>query len=172
MDWKGLGDTALVSPTWNSLHSPGAPFTPVTPCLHIPYTHFTHGLLMVYTLVELERGRTLHIPYTHLTHGLHTFYTQFTHILHLVYSQVELERGQTLHIPYTQFTHGLLMVYSQVELERGKTLHIKALALGDLNAAGQREVFFELNGQLRSILVRDTQALKVGDLGGFWDDLG
>ncbi|XP_041270749.1 pyruvate carboxylase, mitochondrial, partial [Onychostruthus taczanowskii] len=47
-----------------------------------------------------------------------------------------------------------------VELERGKTLHIKALALGDLNAAGQREVFFELNGQLRSILVRDTQALK------------
>uniref|UniRef100_A0A8C9FQJ4 Pyruvate carboxylase n=1 Tax=Pavo cristatus TaxID=9049 RepID=A0A8C9FQJ4_PAVCR len=48
----------------------------------------------------------------------------------------------------------------EVELERGKTLHIKALALGDLNAAGQREVFFELNGQLRSILVRDTQALK------------
>nr|XP_021401415.1 pyruvate carboxylase, mitochondrial [Lonchura striata domestica] len=57
-------------------------------------------------------------------------------------------------------TQQLLMVYSQVELERGKTLHIKALALGDLNAAGQREVFFELNGQLRSILVRDTQALK------------
>ncbi|RMB90488.1 hypothetical protein DUI87_33089 [Hirundo rustica rustica] len=48
----------------------------------------------------------------------------------------------------------------EVELERGKTLHIKALALGDLNAAGQREVFFELNGQLRSILVKDTQALK------------
>ncbi|XP_031467500.1 pyruvate carboxylase, mitochondrial-like, partial [Phasianus colchicus] len=48
----------------------------------------------------------------------------------------------------------------EVELERGKTLHIKALALGDLNAAGQREVFFELNGQLRSILVRDTQAMK------------
>ncbi|XP_010725122.2 pyruvate carboxylase, mitochondrial-like, partial [Meleagris gallopavo] len=57
----------------------------------------------------------------------------------------------------------------EVELERGKTLHIKALALGDLNAAGQREVFFELNGQLRSILVRDTQALKVGrGLGGVW----
>ncbi|XP_064359217.1 pyruvate carboxylase, mitochondrial [Dromaius novaehollandiae] len=48
----------------------------------------------------------------------------------------------------------------EVELERGKTLHIKALALGDLDAAGQREVFFELNGQLRSILVRDTRAMK------------
>ncbi|KAJ8342277.1 hypothetical protein SKAU_G00322050 [Synaphobranchus kaupii] len=34
----------------------------------------------------------------------------------------------------------------EVELERGKILHIKALALGDLNKAGQREVFFELNG--------------------------
>ncbi|XP_035267705.1 pyruvate carboxylase, mitochondrial isoform X1 [Anguilla anguilla] len=48
----------------------------------------------------------------------------------------------------------------QVELERGKTLHIKALALGDLNKAGQREVFFELNGQLRSVLVKDTLAMK------------
>lgn len=50
---------------------------------------------------------------------------------------------------------------SQVELERGKTLHIKALALGDLNKSGQREVFFELNGQLRSVLVKDTAAMKV-----------
>ncbi|XP_041947921.1 pyruvate carboxylase, mitochondrial-like [Alosa sapidissima] len=48
----------------------------------------------------------------------------------------------------------------EVELERGKTLHIKALALGDLNKAGQREVFFELNGQLRSVLVKDTVAMK------------
>uniref|UniRef100_A0A4W4E7M5 Pyruvate carboxylase n=1 Tax=Electrophorus electricus TaxID=8005 RepID=A0A4W4E7M5_ELEEL len=48
----------------------------------------------------------------------------------------------------------------EVELERGKTLHIKALALGDLSKAGQREVFFELNGQLRSVLVKDTVAMK------------
>ncbi|XP_014855347.1 PREDICTED: pyruvate carboxylase, mitochondrial [Poecilia mexicana] len=48
----------------------------------------------------------------------------------------------------------------EVELERGKTLHIKALALGDLNKGGQREVFFELNGQLRSVLVKDTVAMK------------
>uniref|UniRef100_H2LKX2 pyruvate carboxylase n=1 Tax=Oryzias latipes TaxID=8090 RepID=H2LKX2_ORYLA len=49
---------------------------------------------------------------------------------------------------------------SKVELERGKTLHIKALALGDLNKNGQREVFFEMNGQLRSVLVKDTVAMK------------
>lgn len=55
----------------------------------------------------------------------------------------------------------LCCVLPQVELERGKILHIKALALGDLNKAGQREVFFELNGQLRSVLVKDTVAMKV-----------
>lgn len=63
-----------------------------------------------------------------------------------------------------------------MELERGKTLHIKALAISDLNRAGQRQVFFELNGQLRSILVKDTQAMKVqlpwgqpgGGLGRAW----
>lgn len=60
------------------------------------------------------------------------------------------------------FLCSYLCCLSQVELERGKTLHIKALALGDLNKAGQREVFFELNGQLRSVLVKDTVAMKVG----------
>lgn len=62
--------------------------------------------------------------------------------------------------------HPVVFFSSQVELERGKTLHIKALALGDLNKAGQREVFFELNGQLRSVLVKDTVAMKVGGGGG------
>lgn len=59
------------------------------------------------------------------------------------------------------FLPSCLLSYLQVELERGKTLHIKALAVSDLNRAGQRQVFFELNGQLRSILVKDTQAMKV-----------
>uniref|UniRef100_G1DGC6 Pyruvate carboxylase n=1 Tax=Capra hircus TaxID=9925 RepID=G1DGC6_CAPHI len=48
----------------------------------------------------------------------------------------------------------------EVELERGKTLHIKALAISDRNRAGQRQGFFELNGRLRAILVKDTQAMK------------
>lgn len=66
-------------------------------------------------------------------------------------------------VPSLIFLDALLIfsVVFQVELERGKILHIKALALGDLNKAGQREVFFELNGQLRSVLVKDTVAMKV-----------
>lgn len=45
----------------------------------------------------------------------------------------------------------------EVDLERGKTLHIKALAVSEtLTQKGEREVFFELNGQLRTILVKDN----------------
>jgi pyruvate carboxylase len=47
-----------------------------------------------------------------------------------------------------------------VEIERGKKLHIKTLAKGDITPMGEREVFFELNGQLRSILVKDLEAMK------------
>lgn len=43
-----------------------------------------------------------------------------------------------------------------VKIERGKTLHIKMLAVSaNVTEKGEREVFFELNGQLRSVLVVD-----------------
>ncbi|CAH8442295.1 pyruvate carboxylase, variant 2 [Schistosoma haematobium] len=47
-----------------------------------------------------------------------------------------------------------------VDLETGKMLHIKTLAVGELTKAGEREVFFEMNGQLRSILISDKEATK------------
>lgn len=44
-------------------------------------------------------------------------------------------------------------------------LHIKVLAKGDkLTALGEREVFFELNGQLRALFVQDKVAAKVSVL--------
>jgi len=48
-----------------------------------------------------------------------------------------------------------------VELERGKTLNINTLAKSDLTKTGEREVFFELNGQMRSVIVKDKKATKV-----------
>ncbi|XP_034475722.1 pyruvate carboxylase, mitochondrial-like isoform X1 [Drosophila innubila] len=49
----------------------------------------------------------------------------------------------------------------EVSLERGKTLSMKALAMAaDLKANGNREVFFELNGQLRSVHIPDKEAMK------------
>lgn len=47
-----------------------------------------------------------------------------------------------------------------IPIEKGKNLHVKVLAIGDLNTVGEREVFFELNGQLRSLFVKDKSAEK------------
>ena len=53
-------------------------------------------------------------------------------------------------------------------IEKGKTLGIKALALAeDLTANGEKEVFFELNGQLRSVFIQDKDASKVSGLHEF-----
>ncbi|XP_073946013.1 pyruvate carboxylase isoform X1 [Choristoneura fumiferana] len=49
----------------------------------------------------------------------------------------------------------------EVKIERGKTLNIRTVAVSEeMTAAGEREVFFELNGQLRSVFIRDENASK------------
>jgi len=49
----------------------------------------------------------------------------------------------------------------EVTIEKGKTLSFKTLAMAeDLTPNGEREVFFELNGQLRSVLIKDKEAVK------------
>lgn len=49
----------------------------------------------------------------------------------------------------------------EVTIEKGKTLSVKTLAMAeDLTKNGEREVFFELNGQLRSVFIRDKDAVK------------
>lgn len=49
----------------------------------------------------------------------------------------------------------------EVTIEKGKTLNFKTLAMAEeLTPNGEREVFFELNGQLRTVLVRDKEAVK------------
>ncbi|CAF0801981.1 unnamed protein product [Rotaria sp. Silwood1] len=48
-----------------------------------------------------------------------------------------------------------------IELEHGKDLHIVVLAISELMVAtGEREVFFQVNGQLRSMKVKDKAAIK------------
>ncbi|KAM9937996.1 hypothetical protein OXX80_002493 [Metschnikowia pulcherrima] len=45
-----------------------------------------------------------------------------------------------------------------VDIEQGKTLIIKLLAVGEISkATGTREVFFELNGEMRSVTVDDKK---------------
>ncbi|XP_078037342.1 pyruvate carboxylase isoform X2 [Augochlora pura] len=48
-----------------------------------------------------------------------------------------------------------------VTIEKGKTLAFKTLAVAeDLTPSGEREVFFEMNGQLRSVFIKDKEAVK------------
>ncbi|CAH0625326.1 unnamed protein product [Chrysodeixis includens] len=47
----------------------------------------------------------------------------------------------------------------RVRIERGKTLDIKTIAVSEnMTAGGEREVFFEMNGQLRTVFVKDMTA--------------
>lgn len=45
-----------------------------------------------------------------------------------------------------------------VEIETGKTLIVRLMAIGELSDDGHREVYFELNGQPRSLRVADAAA--------------
>jgi pyruvate carboxylase len=46
-----------------------------------------------------------------------------------------------------------------IDIERGKTLIVRYVALSEVHDDGTRTVFFELNGQPRSVRVRDGSAV-------------
>jgi pyruvate carboxylase len=53
------------------------------------------------------------------------------------------------------------MINFSIEIEHGKVLHIVVLAISELMIeTGEREVFFQVNGQLRSMKVKDKAAIK------------
>jgi pyruvate carboxylase len=59
-------------------------------------------------------------------------------------------------LPTTVFFHGMQPGEEvSVEIEPGKTLFLKFLTVGDPHEDGRRQVFFELNGQPREVLVLD-----------------
>jgi pyruvate carboxylase len=47
-----------------------------------------------------------------------------------------------------------------IPIEQGKNLYVKLLAVSELEENGDREVFFELNGSLRTLHVKDTKVAK------------
>ncbi len=64
--------------------------------------------------------------------------------------------GPTSVLPTLVYFYGLEVATEIfVEIEKGKTLVIRCLAFGDVNEKGMVRVFFELNGQPRSIAVPD-----------------
>ena len=49
----------------------------------------------------------------------------------------------------------------EVEIEAGKILKIKVVAISELHQTGTREVFCEMNGQLRSVIIDDKSVSEV-----------
>lgn len=52
----------------------------------------------------------------------------------------------------------------KVEVSQGKSFDIKLAAVGQLQESGKREVFFELNGAPRSLMITDKSSVGVKHL--------
>ena len=81
-----------------------------------------------------------------------------------VYGELERHRAEysdTSVLPTPQFFYGLEPGQeTSIEIQPGKTLIVKLVTVGPLTRDGTREVFFELNGLGRTVLVRDEKAGK------------
>ena len=81
-----------------------------------------------------------------------------------VYAELERHRADfsdTSVLPTRHHLYGLEPGHeTSVEIERGKTLIVKLVMVGPLLKEGTREVFFELNGEGRNVMVRDQSALR------------
>eukprot|EP00697_Spironema_sp_BW2_P000041 gnl/Spiro4/10075_TR5349_c1_g1_i1.p1 gnl/Spiro4/10075_TR5349_c1_g1~~gnl/Spiro4/10075_TR5349_c1_g1_i1.p1 ORF type:complete len:826 (-),score=228.22 gnl/Spiro4/10075_TR5349_c1_g1_i1:1082-3559(-) len=74
--------------------------------------------------------------------------------------------GKVSNVPTDVFFDGMVKGQTiTVDLEEGKTLVVQLKAIGELeHPSGEREVFFELNGQPRSVFVVDQRALKTSNV--------
>jgi pyruvate carboxylase len=81
-----------------------------------------------------------------------------------VYAELEKHRAEysdTAVLPTKHFFYGLEPGQeTSIEIEPGKTLIVKLVMVGPLAKDGTREVFFELNGEGRSAIVKDEKAVQ------------
>lgn len=75
------------------------------------------------------------------------------------YAKHQRRYGDVSVLPTPVFFYGLdRETEIDVNIEKGKTLFIRHLATGEPNEQGERRVFFELNGQPRSVNIPDRRA--------------
>jgi pyruvate carboxylase len=71
------------------------------------------------------------------------------------------EYSDTAVVPTPSFFYGLEVgAETSFEIEPGKTFIVRLVQVGPLAKDGTREVWFELNGESRSVTVRDASAAK------------
>jgi pyruvate carboxylase len=80
----------------------------------------------------------------------------------LDYLKDRLDYGRVSVLPTLLFFHGMEPNEEvSVDIERGKTLIVRFLAVSDVHEDGTRTVFFELNGQPRSVKVADRSQVAL-----------
>jgi pyruvate carboxylase len=73
------------------------------------------------------------------------------------------EYSDTSMVPTPVFLYGLEPGQeTSIEIEPGKTLIVRLVTVGKLEKDGTRDLFFELNGEARTITVRDQAAAQAG----------
>ncbi len=81
------------------------------------------------------------------------------------YAKHQGKYGDLSVLPTPVFLHGMESGQEiSIVLEKGKTLVIRCLAVGEPHADGNREIFFELNGQPRLIKVADKTKIATTKL--------
>jgi pyruvate carboxylase len=93
-------------------------------------------------------------------------------ISYIMYPKVFLDKekisdeyGQIAVLDTPTFFYGLLPGEEiAVEIEKGKTLIVKLVSVGHLTAEGNRNIYYELNGQPRRVTVRDLSAESAVEL--------
>ncbi len=81
------------------------------------------------------------------------------------YAKVRRAYGDVSVLPTPAYFYGMKRGQEiAVDIEKGKTLVIRYLALGHSDEEGRRNVFFELNGQPRTVKVVDTSLAPSGNL--------
>jgi len=81
----------------------------------------------------------------------------------LDYVEHEKKYSDTSFLPTRTFFHGMEAGEEvSLDIEPGKTLIVKFLTTGDAHADGNRQVFFELNGQPREVQVIDKSVAAEG----------
>ncbi len=73
------------------------------------------------------------------------------------------EFSDTSVVPTPVFLYGLEPGQeTTIEIEAGKMLIVRLVAVGKLEKDGTRDLYFELNGEARTVTVRDQAAVQVG----------
>ncbi|MBT2605197.1 pyruvate carboxylase [Bacillus sp. ISL-53] len=84
-------------------------------------------------------------------------------IAYALYPKVYMDYHQTVNkygdisvLDTPTFLYGMrLGEQIEVEIEKGKTLFVKLVSIGEAKADGTRVLYFELNGQMREVLIKD-----------------